>query len=660
MKKKFYFFVVILLIAGLTIQAQENSQGEILMTIDNYEITKAEFERIYNKNNTPEEASDPKSIEEYLELFINFKLKVIEAETLGLDTIQSFIDELEGYRKQLAKPYLVDQKVVDALLSEAYERYKQEVNAGHILIKIDKNAPDKDTLLAYKKALGIRDRILKGEDFSKVAKETSDDPSARKNGGNLGYFTAFQMVYDFESVAYSLDTGKVSMPLRTQFGYHIIKVFNKREAQGQIKVAHIMILTPKEMDEAKVQSAKDTIFDVYNKLKQDGDFAKLAKEYSQDTRTNSNGGELPWFGTGRMVKEFESAAFALKDTGDISEPIKTSFGWHIIKLLDKKGIDTYENMQAELKGKIARDSRASKSRKSVIEKLKNEYNFKQLTKISEFHKVVDESIFKGEWNADTASALNKDLFKLLDSTYSQQDFVKYLDKNQRNRNPATIEEFINNTYEKFLSKTVMKFEEDRLEIKYPEFKYLMQEYHDGILLFELTDKLVWTKAVKDTSGLEEFHAKNKNNYMWDNRLDITIYECKNGKTLKKASKLFKTKEKKGYSNEQILMSINKKDTLLIEKERTLFSLNDHKIVDRLFDYYNKEGNDKNVKVHSFAKEKLILCLNAMLEPQAKLLDEAKGLITADYQTYLEEEWIKVLKSKYQITINKDVLKTINK
>ena len=306
------------------------------MTVAGKNITKTEFEAIYHKNNTKNAASDTKSLEDYMQLFINFKLKVKEAEELGLDTVSAFKNELEGYRKQLAAPYLTDNEVNDKLLKEAYERMKKDVRASHILIKCDAGALPKDTLAAYNKAISARNRVVKGEDFAKVAKELSDDPSAKDNGGDLGYFTSMQMVYPFEDVAFKTAKGAISEPIRTQFGYHIIKVLDRRPSQGQITVAHIMVRSNPGMPEEDSIAARKKIFDIYDRLKKNENFSSLALEFSDHTDSKTKGGVLPAFGTGTMVPSFENAAFALKDTNSFSMPFQTPFGWHIVKLKNRK------------------------------------------------------------------------------------------------------------------------------------------------------------------------------------------------------------------------------------------------------------------------------------------------------------------------------------
>ena len=332
MKRSLILMVLTAMIAsGLLAQ-----ESPVLLTIADEQVTLAEFERIYRKNNN-EASLNRQTPEEYLDLFINFKLKVKEAESLGMDTTTKFINELEGYRKQLAKPYLTDDETKEIMIQEAYQRSKLDINASHILIKLSEFATPEDTLAAYIKITEIRDRILSGEDFETVAKATSEDQSVNRNGGNLGYFTAFAMIYPFETIAYNTSVGEISMPFKTNYGYHILLIHDKRPARGQVKVAHIFVRNPEGMSEEQKKEAYEKTQMIYDSLQMGTDFAYMASTYSEDPSSARNGGETPWFGTGRMFPEFEDACFSIEEKGDINKPFKSMLGWHIIKLLDKKG-----------------------------------------------------------------------------------------------------------------------------------------------------------------------------------------------------------------------------------------------------------------------------------------------------------------------------------
>ncbi|MBA3901998.1 MAG: peptidylprolyl isomerase, partial [Bacteroidetes bacterium] len=587
----------------------------------------------------------------YVELFVNFKLKVREAESLGLDTTDSFKNELAGYRKQLAQPYLTDTLVDDNLLKEAYERMKIEINASHILINLSETALPKDTLIAYQKAIKLRERILKGENFGEIAKSNSDDPSAKDNEGNLGYFTALQMVYPFESAAYGTDVEGVSLPVRTRFGYHLIKVHHKRPARGQILVAHIMVENGKvDASSEDSVSVRAKIEEIYKKLKGGEDFAMLAQQYSDDKGSARRGGELPIFGTGRMVPEFENAAFELKKDGDISEIVQTRFGMHIIKRLEKKEMVSFDDMKGELKAKISKDSRSQLSRTALINKIKKENNFKESLKARDkMASVIDSTYFAGEWKAEKAKKLKKSLWSIGDQKFTQQDFAEFLEVNQAKRPAIPAEVLINSMYANFVETNVIAYEESRLEQKYPEFKALMQEYRDGILLFELTDRMVWSKAVSDTVGLEAFYEKNKNNFMWGERIDVTIYSSANEKIAQQAGSLVSQSK----PTEEISKAINKDSQLNLKIESGKFSKGENEIADGI---EWKPGITKNIKKD---QRVVFVHVHEKLKAQPKSLKEARGLVTAEYQTTLEKQWIESLKAKYPVVINKEILQLIN-
>lgn len=645
------FLAFTLLSASVAAFAQD--KDPVLMTIAGKNITRSEFQSIYNKNNPKSSDADSKSIDDYVQLFVNFKLKVKEAEEMGLDTTADFKNELEGYRKQLAQPYLTDNEVNDQLLKEAYDRSKIDVRASHILIKLDQNALPKDTLKAYNTIIALRNRILKGEDFAKVAREASQDPSAKENAGDLGYFTALQMVYPFETIAYTTKVGDVSVPVRTRFGYHIIKVVDKRAAQGQILCEHIMVKSQKGQTAADSVAAKQKIDEIYGKLKAGENFEELAKQQSDDKGSAKEGGKLPLFGTGRMVIEFEKAAFALQKDGDISEPVKTQYGWHIIKRLEKKPIPTFEEIKSELKGKVTKDSRAQKSKESLIAKIKKENNFKENLKArDEFNNLIDTSYFEGTWSKDKAEKLNKELFSIADKKYTQLDFANYLENHQTKRAKMDASALVKSTYTQFVNESCIAYQESVLDKKFPEFKALMQEYRDGILLFDLTDKKVWGKAVKDTAGIEDFYQKNKSNYMWEQRVDANIYTCANAAIADLTRKQIKKQEKSNISNDSLMSIINKDSQLNLKVEYGKFMKNENEFVDKVkWEVGTSENIVKNNQV-------VFVRINKVLAPEIKKLNEARGLVTSDYQNYLEKEWIASLRQKYSVNIDRSVLGTV--
>ena len=656
-----FLIVAILVFIGSALFSQSR-KDDVLMTIAGDNVTQSEFLHVYLKNNVNNDVIDKKSLEDYLELYINFKLKVKEAEELGMDTIKAYIDELNGYRSQLAQPYLIDEEVTEKMLLEAYERMFYDVRASHILIRVGEDAIPEDTLAAYNKITDIREMIMAGSDFGEMAVEYSEDPSAKDrpatgrrpytkgNRGDLGYFTVFDMVYPFESGAYTTQVSYVSEPIRTSYGYHLIKTTEKKEAMGQVQVAHILIMVPQNASHEDSLLAEEKINLAYEEIMNGEDYAAVVKKYSDDKGTVEKGGVLPWFGVNRMIPEFIVRISELEKLGDLTEPFVTIYGWHIVKLLDQKEIGSYEENSQNLKQKIAKSDRARQSTVSFIANLKKEYKFKEYPQnLKPLYGVIsDTAIFKGRWDVNSAKDLIDPLFELDGQTYSQWDLAKYIADKQSSGLKESIEIYVNKKYKTWMEETIISYENSRLETKYPEFKALLKEYRDGILLFELTDEKIWSKAISDTSGLKTFYENNKKNYMWTERVDATIYMVENVEYLKKILKL----AKKDVPKNDILNQINHDSLIYVRIVRDEYELGDNEIIDAqewipgITDTFNHEGETVFIQIHE------------VMAPQPKLLSETRGIITADYQNYLEEQWIKELRAKYKVVVNKEVLNSI--
>lgn len=651
MKKNIVLLVNLILITAFSF-GQKNDP--VLMTINGTDVRKSEFLNIYTKNN-PNPKFDKESLDEYLELFIKYKLKVTEAEELKMDTVTSFVQELEGYRQQLAAPYLIDKETNDELVKEAYDRTVNEVKAAHILIQ-DVNAQEASRQgkeageAEYKKLVEIRNEILAGKiSFEDAALKYSQDPSAKQNKGMLGYFSAFQMVYPFEEGAYTTKVGDISMPIKTRFGYHLIKVYDKRPAKGQIKVAHIYTKAPESATEEEKQKAKVKINEIYDLLKKGREFEDLAKEYSDDKTSAPKGGELDWFGTGRMLPKFEDASFALKNNGDYSEPVQTSYGWHIIKRLDYKDLPTFKEKESDLKNRISKGVRGQKSKESFVNKLKKEYYYKDYSSkwLASYSKDLADSnsvVSYGDKNAFRYS-LKKGLFAKK-TKVKVSEFSEFLEKH-----PSKTEVDVKAKYDVFVGDKLLAFEKSRLEVKYPEYKALMQEYKDGILLFELTDKKVWKKASQDTLGLEAFYEKNKENYKWEKRADVEIYTSVKKDMINKAYELVKDSN---FNANEVLKTVNKDSQLNLSVETGKFEISKKKEL---------QGKDLKVGVQPpFVQDSkfIFVKVDEVLPVSIKELDDTKGLVISDYQNHLETEWIKELKAKYPVKVNEEVLYSLGK
>lgn len=647
------------LILALGILFSLNSMAQtdnVVMEIDGKKVTKSEFLQIYLKNNSNPKY-DKQSLDEYMELFKKFKLKVAEAEALGYDTIPKLKKELAGYRKQLSQPYLIDSTKNSALVKQAYERMKNEVHAAHILVKVAENASPEDTLAAYNRIMAIKKRIENGEDFATVAKgkNGSDDPSAVRNGGDLGYFTAFQMVYQFEEAAYNTPVGKISNPVRTKFGYHIIKVIDLRPARGTMKAAHIMVATGRDASPEDIEAAHKKVDEIYSKLQAGESFEKLASEFSDDAQTAEKGGELPLFGTGtttRMVPEFEEAAFTLKTNGEISKPVQTAFGYHIVKRLDLTPLRSFDELKKEIQGKVNKDERSIVTQQSFIEKLKKSYAFKDnYSKSSKwFVQNIDSNYFKGAWKADGLKT-NTIMFTLDKKGFTQKDFASYLQKNYRNFKNMEAKALVQKQYAAWQNSEILAYEESKLDSKYPDFKALMQEYHDGILLYEIMSDKVWNKAIKDTSGLKTFFEGHNSNYTWGKRYNAYVYECLNEDIAKKVATMLKSDT---ISSRTIINAVNKDSELNLRVRTGKYEIESTPYL---------KGHDlkKGVNpVYSYDGKYYIVKVDEILQPTAKTMTEAKGAATSDYQNYLEKEWLAEIAKKHPIVIHEQVLYSLGK
>jgi peptidyl-prolyl cis-trans isomerase SurA len=472
------------------------------------------------------------------------------------------------------------------------------------------------------------------------------------NKGDLKYFSALDMVYPFEQAAYSTKVGEISQVVRSRFGYHILKVYDKRKNRGEITVAHIMSKFPKNATEQDRTNAKTKIDEIYGKLKAGQSFEDLARQFSDDKQTNEKGGQMPPFKAGHFAESFEEAAFALKQNNDYSAPVLTPYGWHIIKRIDYKPVPEFKDVKGDLKNRVSRDSRSQMGRTALIAKVKKENNFKEnLKNRDELAKVLDTTYLKATWKAENAAKLgNKEIFNLGGKSYTQNDFAKFLESQMSFRSNTDLFELMKGIYKTWVDESVIAYEDSQLEKKYVEFANLYREYRDGILLFDLTDQKVWSKAVKDTSGLRLYYEQHKQNYLWGERAEVTIYKCLNEKIAKEARKMLKDKK----DEKQIVDALNKTSQLNVSVENITYLKGENKDVDNNW----KEGiAEKDIKDERENKVQVIV-VNKILPPSPKTLAECRGNVTADYQNYLDTEWLAYLKRKYTVKVNEDVLGTI--
>lgn len=628
--------------------AQKSTKDPVIMTIDGKPITKSQFLSVYLKNNDHPKY-DKKTLDKYMVLYKKFRLKVAEAEAEKYDTLPSLVSELAKYRNELAQPYLLDTAKMHQLMHEAYNRMKQEVRASHIMISVKPDASPEDTLKAYNKIMSIRKKVIDGADFGKIAQQYSDDPSAKKNKGDLGYFSAFQMVYPFESAAYNTPIGKISMPVRSRFGYHILKVVAKRPARGTITVAHIMIGLAKGATKGEVQEANKKIDEIYQKLQNGADFAKLAKLYSDDKSSKNNGGQLAPFGTGtnrRMVPVFEEMAYSLKKDGDYSKPFRSPYGFHIVKRIHLKPLGTYAELKEQIKRKIDHDKRGKISKNVFIAQLKKKNPFTDDSgkMLPWFYKNIDSTIFAKSWEAPKMKK-NKTMFAYRGKEYGSKAFLHYLSKHRFTKK-IPIKKMINQSYEKWQNGLILADEKGRLTEEHPEYRALMKEYHDGVLLYQIMKDKVWDKALKDTSGLKTYFHNNIDKYQWPNRVEATIYSSVDKNHVVEARKLANIDT---MTMDDVLKKVNAASQLNLSAKQGKFIPSKNEVLKGRALKVGMGPIFKNGDKYYFVK------VAKKIPAGAKKLDETRGIVIQDYQNYLEKNWLKKLSQKHTIKVNKDVL-----
>jgi peptidyl-prolyl cis-trans isomerase SurA len=751
-----------------TQNTSKKKKDPVIFTIDNQPIYLPEFKYVYEKSITDKDSLYvQKSVEDYLDLYINFKLKITEAQKMGTDTSDAFQQELESYKEISAKPYLVEKSKVDALVKEAYQRLQKEIKASHILIKLHEEADPQDTLEAYQKIKEIREKAVVGEDFGQLALTHSDDPSAKDNKGNLGYFTALQMVYPFECAAYQTDKGQVSPIVRTRFGYHILKIHEQRPATGQITVAHIMIQTAnKSGSQEENTETKRKIDEIYQKLQSGENWDKLCSQYSDDATSKNQGGKLPPFKAGEVLPSFEEVAFGLQNVNDYSAPFQTPYGWHLVKLIAKQGLESFEKLEPKLKEEVTKDSRYQESQKALIQRIKIENAFKDYPQVlKEALTKADKRLMQGSWSYNSTDVVvAKTLFNFKNKglktqqSYTVKDFFDYVYQKQVPKPTITDSLYcLKSYYEKFTDDVAIHFAKQNLVKTNQSYAMLINEYREGMMYFQLMSDKVWDRGIQDTSGCKKYFLAHRDNYQWGERASVAIYQLANQsafETLKpyllkdlypvnalKIDNLYFDKDESAL-NQDALNSLNQLAALL-QKDPTLKviikghadpsekattaenrikpagdylifkKIDASRIITQNFGNtqpVSKTDRNKNRRVEfsflSSSKKELEKLINEsnplnlkitegdfqkgenefldkvtwkpgtytleqngqvvyveikdIKQPRLKDYDEARGYVITDYQKYLEQNWMKDLKQKYQVQINQDVLNKLYK
>ncbi len=662
--KRAWFFVAFIFFA-VNVHAQKGLMKKELLSIDGQKITAGEFLNVYNKNNI--EGGDTTSLQDYLQLYINFRLKVLEAENLKMDTITAFKKELKGYRRQLVRHYFTDEKVMNSLVKEAYNRMQYDVRASHILIRVSPDASPADTLKAWNKIKKIRSEIMNGLDFGEAAVKYSEDPSARSrkaipgrqrghrgNRGDLGYFSVFNMVYPFETTAYSTPVGSVSKPVRTRYGYHLIKVTDKQPAMGVAEVEHIFVALKPGFTPADSVAKAKKIQNIYRIIKEGMPFEEAAKKYSEDRGSANNGGKLPKFSSERIVPQFVLQIDKLQP-GQISKPFQSIYGFHIIKLLSRKQPGTFKQEQSMLQERVAQNQRAEKSKEAVLTKIKKDNHLRIYTGAKQaLFKAMDSSAPKGgQLKADSLPGVWNnaimEIGKKDPKVYTQQDYVRFVEKHLQDKTYQDKSVMINHLFKRFVDENSLRYENEHLEDFYPDFKALMAEYHDGILLFNLTDKLVWSEAMKDTLGLQAFYKSHRQQYKHGREIEAIIFSYP-----KQSLSQMETLMEQYKDKAKLLQAIRHGKIVGIKglkADSGTFQKGESRILDQVS---WKTGLSKPLPSEAGNKVSLVF-IKKIIPPGIMTFDHARGLVISDYQDYLDKQWVQQLRRKYPVHINAKVL-----
>ncbi len=625
---------------------------DTLLKIDGHIVDSEEFMRIYNKNSSIAEENQ-KSIDEYLDLFINYKLKVVEAENLGYDTTDAFVNEIRGYTQQLARPYMEMNNSLDSFVLEGYQRMQEEINASHILLKLHKNSLPADTARVYNRLIALREQLIAGKDWDQLIIDESPDPE-NPIGGDLGWFTAFRMVYPFETVAYNTPVGEISMPVRTEYGYHLVRVNDRRPARGDVKASHIMVFVRRNPSLVDKEAALNKINKAYEALESGEDWNDVAREYSEHEATKKRGGYLGYINPNNAPEEMLDELFKL-DTFEYSKPFLTRYGYHIARPEEFRPIPSFEEAEESVRSKVKNTGDISDiTKEQQLQRIKDEYGFNfDEEKLNPLYALADSDMYAGTWDPKIASDLLDTVFYIGDTVYTQFDIAKAWSSRRVTGPFMDIEILLRQRVLRLVDQKVEEYGRDRLPEKYPEYKHLLQEYHDGILLFNLTEEKVWKKAVEDSAGLQRFYDGLPEKYMWEKRIAFTKYTYSDSSLTDALIQLAKKRAAAGQDAVTLSSLLCPEDSLpCVSFTELKYEQGDNAVADSLTwkkgRYLTSSDDDGYV----------LYMVDAILKPTEKTLEDARGLYTADYQTQLEKEWIAGLRQKYTVDVNEELLNTL--
>ena len=629
---------------------------DVLFSIEGEPVMVDEFKYIYEKNNREQADYSEESVKEYLDLYINFKLKVRKARDLGYDQNTSYQNELAGYRAQLADSYVINNEVIERIIDDVYSRQQQDVEIAHLLISLDRNVTEDKEKEARDQIRDIRSQIEDGLTFEMAIGRFSHDRGSAGSAGNLGYITAPlpDGYVALENVAYTLKVGEISDPIRTDRGYHLIKVLDKRPARGQIEAEHLLIRNIKNgirLADA-LPRAKKIFTDITNGTVS---FNEATIKYSEDRETKGNGGHLGVFGIGQYEKSFEDAAFSLAKNGDITEPVQTSIGYHIIRRLSKRELPGREVLEERIKNQPKQGERFELMRKKVVESIKKEAKFKEDNSLlTSFKESLDDNFFSYSWQV--ASYSDDQFIRFDEDKYNLTDFAEFVKKSAKERMRAkgqkSIDSIVDDLYDMFIEEKAIQYAENRLEERYPEFNNLMREYKEGILLFDITKDIVWDKAAEDTTAIKMYYQSHRDNYQWNERVKVTNYSLR---TIQPNIVTPILNASRKATPEELKDQFNKEQDLVVFTRETVDR--NHESIQG---FTVSEGSISSPTFHNNLNVTTFKKIEEILPPRPKTLREARGYVISDYQDQLDKEWVSELKKEYKVKTNKKVLKRLFK
>lgn len=647
------------------------------------QVTVEEFERQFLKNlNLKEKAITAEDIDTYLKLYIRFKLKIQDALDAGKDSAEAYKRELAMYREQLARNYLYDRSVTDKLIQEAYERMQYEVNVSHILIRCDRNAAPEKVASVQKRMTEIKkslERDPSEENFSNLAISDSEDPGSKSAGGALGYLTALQVVYEFENAAYNTKIGGISDVFRTDFGFHILRVNDKRPNRGEVKARHILIRTGNNAAQSE-EDAEKLAKEIYFKIKGGESFEEMAKKHSEDFSTKYSGGNMNAVSITQYVGDIErqnwaERVFALDKTDEVTEPFRTNYGWHLLQLVEKKPLKSFDEMKVSLRNKVQQNQRSQIGIDSLVSRVKREDNFTESTAVLESLIALlseDSSLIKGKFDLLNlpeeltvyngkkplkVKLFDAALFQIGNDAFTVEQFAGRLAA-QRSKIEGPVEEYLRGSYNNWVQEACVGYQNEHLEEKSAEFRHIYKEYKEGILMFNRMQEMVWEKANKDSVGLAKYFEQNIADYQWDDRFHSVLFFCSSKKMMDQVNK----QVKKGIELDSIRRFHTKKsqldfsyrtgkyqlaDTFLFPQKDALKSL----FVDPKY----KKKQNKTYKLGQLGGDWVVVKVIEYLPAGPKTLEETRGPVASKYQEVLEKQWIADLEKRYKVDVNQSAV-----